>query len=730
MLVLLAALALAQEAQPLAAYGITVSGGVTLGNHEAGYVYTLVEGLKRSGSAVVPITTGASAGSVNGFLAAVQGCRAPQDDPTETLFWKSWVPLGIEDGIDEDAATRVSLFTKDSLLTELEALDGIWAEGLDASCDVAVVIPVTRLEPVPVRLNQDLALPRQTFRFVLRVKGNGLGVAPTLSNLVDTRAAVPQLLLPLDGQGEHDLDLARDVMSASAAFPVAFAPINLSYCVADMDGENPAQCDTPTHTARFVDGGMFDNIPLRAAHRMTNSGLFRSEDAPTWDTGVKRWGSVQHIYIDPVIRGYTERIDSLEGDDTLYLLDFMGLLSGGFIAQARSAELYALAEERPDVMENTFVAYNRYPQASGFVANFVGAFEQDFRAFDFYVGMYDALRDLDRLGTPEAIEGLAALEPLLETDAWAPTACLLSWYETGHEDLRAACDGEDLLGFRILTQISLDRVYGECRDQDLTEVDRYGHHHCSLAARGQLPPRLFDSPYIDPAGALRGLDEDPFPHFLRLLGAYGFPLTDLGLPANRSNRAPTAMADALMPAVKAMSKRQSDLASKRLLLTVARQGLAYTFAPPSDPAFGYATTGTLLEVGASVRPSRRVPWLRINTAIQADGLLSLFIEDRESFNLGAAIGPEIDFLASRPAPARPTLALRLGAQGSVADNFGMSGCPVDDAGARDCTHVEVQLVGAISLIELLRLQAEVDWIPGLPSDVLPVDVHLGAGFRF
>ena len=116
MLVLLTALALSAEP---AAYGITVSGGVTLGNHEAGYVYTLVEGLKRSESAVVPITTGASAGSVNGFLAAVQGCRAPQDDPTQTLFWNSWVPLGIDDGIDEDAATRVSMFTKDSSATRV-----------------------------------------------------------------------------------------------------------------------------------------------------------------------------------------------------------------------------------------------------------------------------------------------------------------------------------------------------------------------------------------------------------------------------------------------------------------------------------------------------------------------------------------------------------------------------------------------------------------------------------
>ncbi len=727
MLVLLTALALSAEP---AAYGITVSGGVTLGNHEAGYVYTLVEGLKRSESAVVPITTGASAGSVNGFLAAVQGCRAPQDDPTQTLFWNSWVPLGIDDGIDEDAATRVSMFTKDSLLRELEALDDIWTEGLDASCDVAIAIPVTRLEPVSVRLNEDLALPRQTFRFLLRVQGHGPGEMPTLTNLIDASAAVPQLLLPFDGEAIHDLALVRDVMSASAAFPVAFAPMELSYCVANMESDEPTRCDAATHTARFIDGGLFDNIPLRAAHRMTSSALFRTEDGPSWDPAPKRWGAVQHIYIDPVIRGYTERVDPTTDDDELFLLDFIGLLSGGFIAQARSAELYALAEERPDVMESTFVAYNRYPQASGFVANFAGAFEQDFRAFDFYVGMYDAYKDLARLDTVESREGLAALEQLLTTDAWAPMACLVSWYEPDQEALRPACDGEDLSGFRILTQISLDRVYTECKDQQAEDVDRYNHHHCSRAVRGELPPRVVNNPYEDADGALRGLEEDAFPHFLRLLGAYGFPLTDLGLPANRSKRAPTAMADALMPAVAAMSRKQSDLASKRLLRAVARQGLAYTFAPPSDPAFGYATTGTLLEIGASVQPSRRIPWLRINSGLQVDGILSLFVEDRESFNLGIALGPEIDFLASKPAPARPTLAVRLGVQGGTLDGFGANGCPVSDAGARDCSQPEIQFIGAISLVELLRLQAEFDIMPGLPSDLLPVDVHLGAGFRF
>lgn len=736
-MIALVALALAQE--PVAApdlpeaWAITVSGGVTLGNHESGYLYVLTEALKRSGAAAVPITTGASAGSANGLMSALDLCDGPLDDPRETMGWNLWVTQGFEVGVVPERATATSLFSPQALRDRLGPLDAVWARGLPTRCDVVVAIPVTRLEAMPVRLNESLALPRQTFRFVLRIRGRGPGVAPELSNLVDTGAAVPQLLLPLTGDPASDLDLVRDVVLASAAFPLAFPAVPLSYCVADVDAPDPTACPVATEQALFIDGGVFDNIPLRTAHRLTGALLRVGEEGPAWsvDPADPRapWPAVRHVYIDPVIRGYPERPDGLGAQGELGLGEYLAAFAGGFVMQARSAELYALAEERPDVMAATFVTWNRYPQASRYVENFVGAFDTSFRRYDFALGMVDAWLDLGRMEGEAPARGRAALEPLLTTEAWAPAACLLSVMEPSRAALRPACEGEDLRNVRILAQIGLDQVYSICRGQDPAAVDPWGHAHCTLAARGALPPELVEGDFAAPIDRLRREGEGEFAHFLRLLAAYDYALDDLGLDPRRARHAPSAMADALVPAVDAMARRQPDLPTQRLLRAVGRQGLGLAFAPPSDPAHAYLLTGTLGEVGGTVRLSDDATWLRWNVGLQADGFLSLLVPDRERFNVALATGPELDLLARKPGPFRPLLALRVAMQAGVLDQLGSIACdPQRDT--RDCTQPELQGLAAVEIAELVRVQGELDVLPFLPGDAIPLDVHLALGIRF
>lgn len=737
MLALLAALAVATPLSPTAplpeAYAITVSGGVTLGSHEAGYLYVMSEALKRSGRAVVPMTTGASAGSANGLATALASCSPTVDDPASTYLYDLWVPRGIDEGIRPEEATRTSLFTQAPLLDGLAAFDRLWAEGLPESCDVAVAIPVTRLEALPVRLNPDLALPRQTFRFAFRIQGRGAGVTPRIDNLVDPGAVVPQLLLPLTGEAS-DLDLVRTVISASAAFPIAFPPVQIDYCTAEMDADDPTACPAATDTALFVDGGVFDNIPLRTAHRMTQASLVQADGRPTWTTDDNdprpAWPGVRHIYIDPVIRGYPERPQGLVDVEDIGLSAYLATFTTGFIEHARSAELYTLAEERPDVMASTFVTYSRFPQASGFVSDFVGAFDESFREWDFTLGMVDAWLDLERMEGRAPLAGRRALAPLLDTEAWAPMACLASWTDPSMTEYRDRCDGDDKLKLRILTQVALDRVYSECRGQDPETVDAWNHDACSRAARGELPPELVPNDFDEPSEHLREEGEGEFSHFLRLLAAYDFALDDLGVSADRARFAPSAMADALVPAIDAMAKQQPDIASQRLLEVVGRQGLGLAFAPPSDPAHLYALTGTQFELGSSIRLNEDAPWLRLNAALQMDGVLSLLIPDRESFNAGIAAGLSFDLRARQPGPARPIVGLRAAAQLGVLDDAAANPCRIDEGDARDCSQPEFQVFGAVELAELMRLQAEVDVMPWMPGDAIPVDVHLLIGLRF
>src|SRR3954462_1669194 len=94
---LLAALLLlasaARSAQPPAS--ITISGGVSLGSYEAGLVYYVVEAMRLNPAAATPrVVTGASAGSVNGFMTILQSCRRPVSDPQGSRFRRGWVPRG------------------------------------------------------------------------------------------------------------------------------------------------------------------------------------------------------------------------------------------------------------------------------------------------------------------------------------------------------------------------------------------------------------------------------------------------------------------------------------------------------------------------------------------------------------------------------------------------------------------------------------------------------------
>src|SRR5688572_11771118 len=68
---------------------LTVSGGVSLGAYEAGYLYYLSETIKLNPERTrLAVATGASAGSINALLAAIEACGEAEPDPTKTLLFR------------------------------------------------------------------------------------------------------------------------------------------------------------------------------------------------------------------------------------------------------------------------------------------------------------------------------------------------------------------------------------------------------------------------------------------------------------------------------------------------------------------------------------------------------------------------------------------------------------------------------------------------------------------
>ena len=82
-------------------------GGVSLGNWQAGFLYSVTEWAKtRRSDGTGPAAsdpafstvTGASAGAVNGFAAAVEGCKHPNLSASDSLYYQVWTDLGLSGG--------------------------------------------------------------------------------------------------------------------------------------------------------------------------------------------------------------------------------------------------------------------------------------------------------------------------------------------------------------------------------------------------------------------------------------------------------------------------------------------------------------------------------------------------------------------------------------------------------------------------------------------------------
>ncbi len=160
---------------------LTISGGVSLGSYEAGYLYLSTQTVRHTeGRYRLRLLTGASAGSVNALIAAINSCRPANYDPHSDLGWGIWGGLGFEDLFDPEQVGPSNVFTRDGLERAVQQVRRTWNEGLANDCDVVVGISATRLRSYPVALNEALSLPRQEEKFVVRIRGRGPGV-PRLS---------------------------------------------------------------------------------------------------------------------------------------------------------------------------------------------------------------------------------------------------------------------------------------------------------------------------------------------------------------------------------------------------------------------------------------------------------------------------------------------------------------------------------------------------------------------
>lgn len=714
---------------------MVISGGASLGVYEAGYLYALGEVLKRQGD-TLRVATGASAGSGNALFAALSSCTPANDLPTQDLGYRFWVAQQFDSVFQRDSSTPVGAFVATPGLTDLRRLLGeVWQRGLPASCDVLLGIAVTRLMPLDVTLKNRLTVPRQLLYFTIRIHGRGDSLPPVIQNTAAPVSRAPRLLLPLAGDPDggdaarQDRDRLIQVIAASGAFPFAFPPVQLAYCIypavaaaACHDTADTSGTIRSIHHDLFIDGGVFDNIPL---------GLASTLSRPHAQT--------RFVYLDPDLRAYPlpARTVSASLPD---VFSHGAVIAQGFVRHARKTELFALLEERSAALDTAqlFIASSRFPQASGFLGNFFGLFEREFRRFDFYLGMYDALEDLASWSQLPSDRGRRQLEALLSTPDWQPLRCLRESYDSVTATRRPSCDGDSLRDFRILAQIAVNRVYSQCRDLRLelspTQRDSIANYHCRRAVRGAPPPTIALATLpLDSIQALRDTarKETDLDYNLRLLAAYGFHFRDLGIPPGQAGRARRVLARRLREVVETVAERQPTGSQRRVLRLATLVVGAIYYEPP--PGWRYLVAGTAQEIGASQAAPGLPDWLRLNAALRVQGVVSLLTRDPDQFAVGVFAGPDIELRPFTTATRMITIAPRVGYQLSQADGFQSEPCGAarTHGDGRECSQVVLQAVTSLIVIERVRLQVSLDYFPRRTDfDNRSYNVQLALGVQF
>jgi Patatin-like phospholipase len=399
---------------------------------------------------VLRSATGASAGNIDALFAAIGWCThstgaspppSPQAAPTkqsvapikaeDSLFWQAWIPTGTAQLLPSQndretlGATKtrdISAFDRaffrkahlDSLRTFLATATAI------PDCKVPLGLTLTKLTPVQVELldpaktterlqGQDAGaadrahgpegdVEVQRFASVLEVKANGsnvdfgrLSTKHEQDRSLGALALLPALKSAAESGRGQRLEAVFNVVLASSAFPMAFAPVELCY---EPGGMRPAG-GTSDPCPSFTDGGVFDNNPVGLGHRLAELG----GEFP-------RGLDVTIAYSSPGnLRGPLKEARQATGatKDRAGVSAVFQLLAGAY-ASARDYELQAFARlvsrdnAKPASRQPIALALSsRSTPIFGETVRSFGAFlGRPLREYDFYVGIYDGLEFVAR----------------------------------------------------------------------------------------------------------------------------------------------------------------------------------------------------------------------------------------------------------------------------------------------------------------------------------------------
>ena len=358
-------------------FSMVISGGVSLGAYESGYNWAIIKMLSKlrdSSPLVKPqldAVAGASAGSINALLSAIYWCQK-EDVPLkngveDNLFYETWAELGIEDLAirDSDPDNKSTLFTRDALKKKAAAIlkqmdRPIFRKG----CEVPLGVSVTKVTPI-VETVAGIKIRNQHFSIPLTVREkNGRLV-------IENRKMPPSTDFYISIPGiEHNTSKIVDVLFASSAFPGAFQQVKLTYIYKGKKASH-----------YFIDGGAYDNVPLQLAIELNpKASLFLFIDP-------------SNMRKEPPLTKEEEK-KAEEAPVGFITTNALPLLSSVEILQ--SMRLYQAVNQyfRNNSHRKLIVTSRYHPITGMYLEHFAAFLDKNFREYDYFVGVYDAIYQL------------------------------------------------------------------------------------------------------------------------------------------------------------------------------------------------------------------------------------------------------------------------------------------------------------------------------------------------
>lgn len=407
--------------------GAVISGGVSLGGYQAGfleYYSRYLEWLAAEASreratgttetwADMPMSlyAGASAGSINALLLALRQCYKPTDTIEDELFFKLWQSASLltmlkqtlEKGrhTPEEANALVGQVGMDSLmqviaaeLGEKKPEKGDWRE-----CKVGFGATVTRMSPRQLSINEALddklgaVVPRMTEKFMVRIDygapDRSLTISPFAFSDAHLKAApdmFPLLAMPEKGS-ERSFDELLKLAQGSAAIPLVFPPAAIPHNFympnPDPAGKPPFLKTLIETGVHFVDGGILNNNPIDLIWYM------RLHDRDPSAVGVKPLENVHILYLDQDITG-AQSLDTPESGVNKGVLSTYGAVVGNLLNAGTTSQLVSILELAPELRAHTEAPIRSRLLAGQYAFSLSSLFDSSFMVYDYYQGMIAA----------------------------------------------------------------------------------------------------------------------------------------------------------------------------------------------------------------------------------------------------------------------------------------------------------------------------------------------------